>query len=44
MLFSERGARVTKLVQPGELAFMLNAEADPDANQFTLAASVSWQS
>jgi hypothetical protein len=40
MLYSERGGRVTKLIQPDEIVFMINAEADPKYNEFTLAVSV----
>jgi len=43
MVFSERNARATKMLEPGELVFMMNAEAKQDADQFSLAASVSWQ-
>ena len=42
MLYSERGGRITKMVMPDETTFMLNCEAETDAIEFTLAASVSW--
>ncbi len=43
MTFSERAGKVTRLIQPGELAYMMDVEALPYADNFALGARVSWQ-
>ena len=38
MIFSENGGKVTKIVEPGQIEFMIHAEAAPGAEEFAKGA------
>lgn len=43
MAFNERGGRVTRLIQPNELMYMMDVEALPEMFNFALGVRVQWQ-
>ena len=43
MVFSEISGKVTKIVQPGQLEFMMHAEATPGAEEFARGAQCTYK-
>lgn len=38
MVFSEKGGKITKMVEPGQIEFMIHSEAAPGAEEFAKGA------
>jgi len=43
MLYSEQGGKVTRVVEPGALEFMMHAEAAPGAEEFARGVVCSYK-
>ena len=43
MVYSETNGKVTKIIEPGTLEFMMHAEAAPGAEEFARGAQVIYK-
>ena len=43
LLFSEPGGCVNKMIEPGQIEFMLHAEAEPEAEEVARVAKVIYR-
>lgn len=43
MIYSEPGGKITKVVEPGNLEFMMHAEAAPGAEEFARGVVVNYR-